>query len=335
MSHNISVLIVGCGSIGERHARNLSRLGIEFELYDSDPKRMGEVSSEYDVPQYEQLSDALTGDTNLAFVCTPHDTHIPIAQEALNQNYDLFVEKPLSNTQDDAFELISRVRDSDVVHMIGCNYRFHPAIATVKSQLDDGNIGQIYSANISLGSYLPDWHPWEDHRQMYSAKPGVGGVLLDNIHAINFANWFFDGARSTMAYIGYDSNLEIPTADRANLIIEYNDGILCSITVDYLNRQPLFSGHITGELGTIRWGPSHKSVQVFDPVTQSWNDLVSYADWETNDMYMAMTNHLLTCVRDGIQTSCTLEDGFRDLQMALAARESHLKGERVYLDDRS
>jgi predicted dehydrogenase len=333
MSNNISALVIGCGSIGERHAQNLAQLGVEIELYDSDTTRMEELSGRYDVPKYDSLNNALQASPDLAFICTPHDSHVSLAREVLKRKCDIFIEKPISNRKQEAVDLIHTVQESDIVHMIGCNYRFHPAIATVKNHLERKDIGEVYSANINLGSYLPDWHPWEDHKQMYSAKPGVGGVLLDNIHAINFANWFFGEAKSIMAYVGYDSSLGIPTEDRANMVVEYDEGILCTIMIDYLNRPSLFSGHIIGELGSIRWGPTHESVQIYDPESQSWIDSTGYKDWELNEMYLAMTDHLLRCVSARKPTVSPLQDGVHDLKIALAAKESNAKGKRVILSE--
>lgn len=46
------------------------------------------------------------------------------------------------------------------------------------------------------GDYLPDWQPWEDHRQGYAARRAMGGgTILTLIHAIDVLYWFFGSAR--------------------------------------------------------------------------------------------------------------------------------------------
>ena len=59
--------------------------------------------------------------------------------------------------------------------MIGCNLRFFPPISKIKKLIEQNKIGKIISVQIENGSYLPDWHPYEDYRKGYAAKKKLGG----------------------------------------------------------------------------------------------------------------------------------------------------------------
>ena len=67
--------------------------------------------------------------------------------------------------------------------LVGFQFRFHPGLQQVKRLLEEGAIGRPFSVRAHWGEYLPGWHPWEDYRQGYSARPDLGGgVVLTLCH---------------------------------------------------------------------------------------------------------------------------------------------------------
>src|SRR5262249_44881068 len=133
-------------------------------------------------------------------VTAPTHLHVPLAREAAAHGCDLFIEKPLSHSWDGVEELRHEVRRRGLVTMVGCNMRFHPGPARVHELLRRGAIGRPLAARIFTGSYLPDWRPGTDYRKSYSASSERGGgVLLDCIHEIDLALWYFGPARLAAA----------------------------------------------------------------------------------------------------------------------------------------
>jgi len=309
-----TALLVGCGSIGSRHAQNLSKTGVDVTAFDIDPEQRHALAVDINCNTVDSLEAGLDANPDIVFVCTPSNHHIDPARQAAEAGIDLFVEKPLSNTVDGVSALVNATERRNLVTMAGCNKRFHPAIRTVKQLLDDGAIGDVVSARIESGSYLPDWHPWEDYREMYSAKAGVGGALLDFIHGINYGRWFFGDANDVSGMLSAESSLEIETEDTASLIARHEGDVQCEYHFDYVQRVPSLSGIIVGESGTIRWETEQ-----------------TYADWETNDMYVDMLDHFLACVDSRKPTTSPLREGMKDLEMALAAKQSNQEGSHVEL----
>lgn len=277
------------------------------------------------------MEEGLSENPDMAFICTPSNHHISPAQQAAEAGCDLFVEKPLSNDAEGVEALVETVENKGLISVVGCNYRFHPAIQKVKQLIDDESVGDIVSARIETGSYLPDWHPWEDYRDMYSAKEGVGGVLLDAIHGINYGRWFFANEALVMGLLSYDSSLEIETEDTASLITRYENDVQCEYHFDYVQRTPIRSGQITGEMGSIRWGGVEKSVRRYDPGKDGWITEESYSDWEINQMYVDMLEHFLNCVTEREETTSPLKHGWKDLQLVLAAKDSSEQGKHIKL----
>lgn len=328
---NQTALIIGCGSIGSRHAKNLSTLGVDLLVYDIQEETQEQLAQRTGAKKAKSVDAGIAADPDMVFVCTPSNYHIQPAKKAVRADCDLFVEKPLSNTDQDVEELVEIITEKELISMIGCNYRFHPAIQKVKELLEENVIGDIVSARIETGSYLPDWHPWEDYREMYSAKEGVGGVMLDAIHGVNYARWFFDDEAVVTAMLSNESSLDMDPEDTAILITRYKNGTQCEFHFDYIQRIPIKSGQVTGEKGSIRWGGENKTVVRSEPEANEWILEKDYSDWEINKMYLDMTQHFMKCVQNQKETISPIQDGWKDLQLALAAKKSSSEGRHIEL----
>jgi len=120
---------------------------------------------------------------------------------------------------------------------VGYNLRCHPLLRRLKSFLEDA--GNILTAHVYVGSYLPHWRPDTDYRQSYSAKGEEGGgVLRDLSHELDYVFWLFGNWQSLTAHGGHFSQLEIDSEDAFCLIMETEFCSLVSIHMSYLDRVP-------------------------------------------------------------------------------------------------
>lgn len=329
---SLTALVVGCGSIGKRHAKNLANLGVDISVFDVDHSRRKGLAKEVNGIAYNSLGEALQSPPDMAIIATPSNHHIEPALAVVDAGCDLFVEKPLSSNHERVEELLTMIKERNPVTMIGSNWRFHPAITAIKRLVDENAVGNVVSARIEAGSFLPEWHPNENYREMYSAKAGVGGALLDYVHEVNYARWLFAEADQVTAMIGDNSSLEIETEDTAAIIVRFENDVICEIHVDYVQRSYSRSCQIIGENGTIRWEYDWSSVRRYDPdknewvVEESWED-----DWEMNQMYIDEMEHFLHCVQNEVETRSTLFDGYHDLLVVLGAKESASSSRHVDL----
>jgi predicted dehydrogenase len=93
-------------------------------------------------------------DIDVVDVCTPGDSHAPIAIAAAQAGKAILCEKPLANTVADAEAMYAAATRARVVHMLCHNYRRCPAVALAKQIIDDGELGEIRHYR---GVYLQDW----------------------------------------------------------------------------------------------------------------------------------------------------------------------------------
>lgn len=325
-------LVIGCGSIGKRHLRNLQQLGVQdIVVFDVRDDRRKEASEQFGVPVFADLNVALSSNVKAALICTPTNLHIPSALAAARAGCHLFIEKPFSDSLQDVDELVKEVKRRNLVTLIGCNFRFHPGLQQVKVLLEQEIIGEVISARAQFGQYLPDWHPWEDYRHSYSARRALGGgVLLDRIHEFDYLRWLLGEIQEVYCIAGHLSRLEIDTEDVAEMVLRFVNGTVASLHLDYVRRAYDCSLEIIGEQGVIQWWYQKRSVCWYEASEGVWRS-IHWPNYNGNEMYLAEMRHFLRALA-GEETSVQdVRSAKRVLEIALAAKRSAEQGRGVSL----
>lgn len=326
-------LVIGCGSIGRRHIKNLTNLGaVEILVFDIRQDRRSEVKNQFGVKTLDSLEDAWEQRPNAALVTVPTSLHLPLTLKAADHGCHIFVEKPLSDRMDGLDQLLGIVRKKGLVTLVGCNMRFHPTLMTVKKLVDEGAIGRVVAARVEAGQYLPEWHPWEDYRQCYSAKRDLGGgVILDTIHEIDYIRWMLGEVQTVACFAGKLSHLEIETEDTAAILLRFHNGAIGEIHLDYIQRTYSRSCHLIGEEGTIRWDYNDGTVRWYSAKTRAWNCIRNPEGWEPNNMYVDEMEHFHRCLVLGEKPVLDVFEAAKVLKVALAAKASADQGKIVEL----
>lgn len=201
--------VVGQGSIGKRHTENLIDLGQKVVPID--------------------IGDKLPFDVDCAFICTPTQYHCEHAYEYLSRGIPTFIEKPLSWDLEEAHKFVQSLLSNNTISMVGCNLRFHPALRDAK---DICSKHKAIFARAEYGYYLPFWRKG-DYRKSYSASK-YGGIILDDIHEIDYLYWLFGNIADIKTVYGKVSNLEIEKEDISETSIIFENGVTASVHQDYL-----------------------------------------------------------------------------------------------------
>ena len=333
MSACETALVVGCGSIGTRHVRNLEQLGIKtIVVFDVDEEKRRATAERHDVVPVSSLDDGLGHGPDVTLICVPNAYHVQIARQAAEHGSHLFIEKPLSNDMTGVAELRETVEEQGLTAVVGCNLRFHPALRRIKELLSADRIGTVVAVRIEFGSYLPSWHPENDYRERYSARESLGGgVILDHTHEIDYARWLFGDVRTVSCFLDQASHLEIETEDTAALLLRFNDGTIGELHLDYVQREYSRGCQVVGDEGTIRWTWGDGEVRWTTAETSSWNCDPVPTSWEFDRTYVDELEHLLDCVAGEADPVCDLNDGVAALRIALAAKESQRTGRHIDL----
>lgn len=315
------ILVVGCGSIGKRHLRNLKTLNAgELLAFDPSNERLSEAQEQSGAKPLKTLAEGLAAKPDIVLIATPNSIHVEPALEAARAGCHLFIEKPISHTAAGINELEAAVKKGKLRALVGCNWRFHPGIATIKKFVASGELGKPWTSRIAAGFYLPDWHPGEDYRQGYSARRELGGgIALDAIHQIDYALWLFGAAKSVTGVAAKVSDLQIDVEDTTDLIIRHDSGAVSNIHLDYLQRAYVHTASVSCSEGSLEWSIAEPVVKIYRAKTKAWETLALPKE-DINEMYLAEMRHLLACVKTGRDTMNGIAEARRALEAALKAR---------------
>jgi predicted dehydrogenase len=344
----MKVLIIGLGGIGQRHLRNLKALlGNELEIIGHDLRPNPPVLTDqlqiepgsslqekYDLPIFLDLGQALAQKPEVVFVCNPSSLHIPAAIRAAQEGCHLFVEKPLSNNFDRVHELIGLVESRSLKAVTGFQMRFHPCLKRLHALVKEKKVGRILSVRAEVGEYMPGWHTYEDYRQIYAARQDLGGgVILSQIHELDYLYWLFGLPRSIYTLGGHLSNLEIDVEDTADSLMEFEMAghpVPVTLHQDYLQRPLSRFCEVFGEAGKIRMDLRELKVDVFDDQGRQIESS-SYTGFQRNQLFLDELTGFLDCLQGKETSMVDLRAGAQSLRMALAAKESLAEGKVVML----
>lgn len=324
-------LIAGFGSIGRRHFRNLKALGQhEIVLYRSGKSQLddGELAGHL---VERDLDAALAHKPDAVVVANPTALHLDVAVPAAAAGCHILLEKPISHNLDGIPTLQAVAKESGSRILVGFQFRFHPSLQQAVKILASGALGRPLSARAHWGEYLPGWHPYEDYRQAYSARAELGGgVVLTLCHPFDYLRWLLGEVDSVFANLSQSGQLEIGVEDQAEVSLGMASGGLASVHLDYLQRPACHWLEIICSEGMLHWDAASGLLrQVAADGTE--REFTLPTDFERNQLFLAQMRHFIDVIEEKTQPSCTLEDGQRALEIALAAHRSHTSGERITL----
>lgn len=147
-SSNIKVAAIGAGAWGKNLVRNLSQMGVLAAVAEASDGLRASLAAEYpDVPLHGDYRAVIEDPAiDAVTIATPVQTHFEIAAAALGAGKDVFVEKPMTMSSDEASRLIELAGSQNRrVLMVGHLLLYQPAIQWIKQQLDAGIVGKVYS----------------------------------------------------------------------------------------------------------------------------------------------------------------------------------------------
>jgi predicted dehydrogenase len=319
-------LIIGSGSIGRRHLRNLRSLRPDAGIA---LLRRRESATD-DKPDGCDLvihgwSDALAFRADAAVIASPAPFHAQAARSLLQSGTSVLIEKPLAASYAEAEELSRCVALGGAVAVVGYNLRFEPGVLAFREMLREGAAGRPLVARGYVGQYLPDWRPDVDYRMAVSGRAALGGgPLLELSHEIDLACWLFGLPDVVHCVGGKYSALEVDVEDAVELTLEYSDPArLVTLGLNFLERTPARRFDVVGSEGTLRWDGISRRLTLTGAVGSQVSD---HSENDRNAAYMAELKHFLACAAGLEKPAVTIQDGMNVLAVIEAARKSMQTG---------
>lgn len=326
-----SVLVIGCGSIGERHVRCFQKTGrARVAVCDTNSRLVQDVASRYEVPGFDSLEAAQAGfEADAWVICTPAQTHLPLALRGLEAGKHLLIEKPLAVDLTQV-EAVRAAMAGKALH-VAVAYVYHtmPWVQALRQALLDGVIGEPKHATVVAGQHFPTFRP--AYREIYYTRHETGGGAIQDAltHMANMTEWLL-GPTTRLFCDAAHQVLEGVTVEDTVNIVARNGGTLVTYAMNQFQAPNEVELRIHGEKGSLamqghkrRWG-----VQLAGEADWTWH---LHPTVERDDWFIRQAG----CFLDGIEGKpsplSTFEEAVQTLKFNLAALESARTGRQIEL----
>jgi UDP-N-acetylglucosamine 3-dehydrogenase len=218
------ILQVGAGGFGQQHLRAWQELGARDRLWlaDVDPARLAAAGRLFALP-----ADRLGSDPDAALplvdvvdVVTGTDSHYAVCARALEAGKDVFVEKPMTATADEARRLRDLVRQHGRILQVGYYYRWHPAAVRARQLIEAGELGEIRYLS---GSFMG----------FKRARNDSGVTQTDAVHFIDLFNWLLGAVPARVHAVTRD-HFGRGLEDFSIVLLDYPGGVVGKIESGYI-----------------------------------------------------------------------------------------------------
>jgi predicted dehydrogenase len=336
----MDILVIGCGSIGRRHIKNLLGLGHKVTATDVSADSRKAAGAALGVVVVETTEAGLALKPQAVLICTPPSTHLELAAKAINAGAHVFIEKPVSDTPDGIGSLEKLAAKKGKMVQVGYNLRYVPALVKLKRALEAGTYGKALSARVIFAQYLPYWRPGTDYRQGYTGKKRFGGgIILEASHELDYICWLLGKPVKLSCAARKVSSLDVDTEDTADILVDFESGALANVHLDFVRQDYKRGCGIECEKATLVWklgwrsGRSTLEARSFDPARPEAikSEMLLDVPWNANDMYVEEMKSFVSAIGAGRKPSPGLREGELALRLALKALESSEKGKIVKL----
>ncbi len=322
-------LLVGYGSIGRRHLANLHALGVEDWAVVHTGAGTLPLEPPTAVRTYPTLAAALEAEQpTFAVVANPTAMHVDTARVCADAGCRaLLLEKPISHSVDGLAALVETVEAAGTAVLVGFQFRFEASLRRVGALLRDGTLGEPLHARATWGEYLPNWHPWEDWRTGYAARPELGGGVHHTIsHPHDYLRMLFDEPLEVSAWLSDAHPLGLPVAEAVDVHLRYARGLAVDLHLDYWARPPVHRIEVTTTAGSLVWDYTEGRLAVWTADDPEWRTEEIAGLAGRDELFVHEAAHFLRVVDGAEAPACTLTDGIAALHMADAIERSSAAG---------
>tara|TARA_Y100000590_G_scaffold115951_1_gene132318 strand:+ start:9108 stop:10103 length:996 start_codon:yes stop_codon:yes gene_type:complete len=329
---NLKILVIGYGSIGKRHVKNLLKINnnqISICTHNNDALKLKNKN----VKIFKTVSDAVKEEFDLVVICNETSLHVKTALKFAEKGCHIFFEKPISDSLEEIPKLKKLIKQKKIISMVGCNMRFLPGIKLMKKLIEKESIGRIFSVLVENGSYMPDWHPWEDYKRSYAGRKKLGGgVVLTQIHEYDYLFWFFGKVDEVYAINGKFSDLKIDVEDLSASLLKFKKKIIAEVHLDYFQKPSQRSCKIIGTKGQIKWQWENDRVEIFNYKTKKLTTKNLKKKFDRNQMYVNEMKYFLKCIKTKKIPMNSITEALKIQEVALAIKKSSEKKIMISLD---
>jgi predicted dehydrogenase len=316
-------LIIGVGSIGERHLRNFLRLyDVRCSIAEVNPATRQKVAAAYRVEAaYADYHEADLSSFDGAVICVPANLHVPIASEIVSAGTHVLTEKPLAMSLD-GIDRLKRLRNErGVVVSVAFTYRSDPVIQEIKERVGSGELGAVRMVHYYAGQYWPRMR--KDYPPQYAQKRETGGGAIPDhlVHVINYLEWIFGPVEEVSARQWRLALKDIATEDSGVVTLRFASGLIANLGICLFQCDTTARLQLIADAGTIRMTFEDDRLAIFRDAAGQWTQGRA-AKPDRDDLFRDQARHFIECIQGRATPRCTVEEGEQTLRTVLAALRS-------------
>lgn len=324
-----SVIVIGCGSIGERHLRCFMKTGrVKAAVCDTNASLVQEVAKRYDVQGFASLDEAVAAfDATAWVICTPAQTHLPLALRALRQGLHVLIEKPLSISLDGVAEIQQALDKAQRHAAVAYVYHAMPWIHEVRDALVAGAIGTPKHASVVAGQHFPTFRP--AYREIYYTRHETGGGAIQDAltHLANAMEWLLGPTTRVVCDASHQVLDGVEVEDTVNVIARQGS-VMTSYAMNQFQAPNEAVIQIHGTLGSIRIESHNQLWGVMRHGDSQWI-WHQTAPLERDSHFIRQANEFLNGIQGYPSLLATFDEAVQTLKFNLAALASARTGNQV------
>ncbi len=311
----LGVAVIGTGFWGKNHARVYKELELTnlIAICDTNADRAKLIADQYGVKAYTDSTLMLKDPEIQAIsVCTWSTMLAQEALKGLNAEKHVLVEKPMATTTEQAQTLLKTAKANDLHITVGFLMRFIPGLQQIRDAVATKKIGELVSATAKRVTQWPE-------------RIGDVGVVKDTaIHDIDVMR-FISGEDPTSVYAKMGSMRHRQFEDYAQIMLIFESGKTAFIETNWLTPYKIRTLNVTGSEAIMRLDYNSQELWI-ENAKESLQPRIPF-----EEPLKAELKHFAECVLENKKPVITGEDGYKALQIALAAMESSAKNTVVKL----
>lgn len=318
MTEQVRVLVVGAGSIGERHVRCFQETGrARVSLCEIDAEVRDAVAARYGLMGvFDNLESAIAEGPNAAVICTPAPLHVPMAIQLAEAGIHLLVEKPLSTSLQGVGQLERIVADRNLLAAVAYVYRANRVLSDMRQAIRDGRFGKPVQLIVVSGQHFPFYRP--AYRDIYYNDRSTGGGAIQDAltHLINAGEWLIGPVTSLAADAAHQVLAGVDVEDTVGVIARHGSVLASYILNQHqaVNETSLTvvcsEGVARAEMHRHRWLSAKQP-------GDDWLEEASFPT-ERDELFINQANAFLDALAGKTEPLCTLPEGVQTLKVNLA-----------------
>lgn len=328
------LLIIGVGSIGERHVRCFQATGrCRVSIVEINPALRQSIAERYGVPSFASLEEAMAAKPTAAVVAVPAHLHLPIAQQLAEAGVHLLIEKPLSTSLRGVNELRELVAREQLVCAVAYVYRSHPILGAMREAVASGKFGQPVELVAVCGQHFPTYRP--AYRDIYYKDRATGGGAIQDAltHIVNAGQWLVGPITRLVADAEHQVLPGVEVEDTVNVLARHG-----RVQASYALNQHQAPNEVTITIacahGTVRFEAHENRWRWLQTPGEAWQE-ERYPPLERDTLFIQQAGYFLDALEGKRPVTCSLEEGEATLRANLAALASCERGQWISLDDES